>query len=104
MGQRALSRTVGPHDGVHFPGVDVQVNAAKYFLVADLRVQVFNIQHRNSFQTISIDHTAFCSGTFSKRPLSPWRSAICATVTPAKKLASTIWASSHIDFCEHTAQ
>src|SRR6266542_6153232 len=99
MSQCALSRAVGSHDGVYFAGADMQINAAKYFLIADLRVQIFDIQHRNPFRTIP-DYTALCSS----RPLRPWRSAISATLTPAKKFASTSWASSHTDFCEHTAQ
>ena len=44
MRQRAFTRTVRTHDGVHFAGADVQIDAAQNFLISNLCPEPANIQ------------------------------------------------------------
>src|SRR5205807_8363303 len=43
--QRALARPVRPHDGMHLPGVDRQVDSFEDFVIVYVRVQVFDFQY-----------------------------------------------------------
>ena len=42
--QRALARSVRAHDGMHFAGIDRQVNALENFVAIDLGVQILDFQ------------------------------------------------------------
>ena len=44
-GQRALARAVGPHDGVHFARVHVEVDPLEDLLVFRLDLQILDIEH-----------------------------------------------------------
>jgi len=45
LGQRALARTVGAHDGVHLAAAHLQVQTLEDGLAVDGRVQVVDLQH-----------------------------------------------------------
>ena len=44
LGQRALAAAVGPHDGMHFTGVDGEVDALQNFTIANFGVQIFDFE------------------------------------------------------------
>ena len=45
LGERALAGPVGAHDGVHFTGLDVQVQSLEDLDVLGLDVQVLDVEH-----------------------------------------------------------
>ena len=45
VGQGALTRPVRAHDGVHFAGADLEVDAAENLMLADAGVKVSDVQH-----------------------------------------------------------
>src|SRR3989337_670563 len=55
MRQGTLPRTVGPHDGVHFPRSDGQINPAQNFFFANLDTQILDLQH--SYFSLSRNQT-----------------------------------------------
>jgi hypothetical protein len=54
VGQGALARAVGTHDGVHLAGVDVQVNPAQDLFVVDIDPQAVYIQHSSGFLVCAV--------------------------------------------------
>src|SRR5260370_25865435 len=64
LGEGALARPVGAHDGVHLARVDLQVDAAENPLVADLGVQVLDAQHgRHAMLPSRLTLRSFCAST-----------------------------------------
>ena len=45
VGQGGLTRPVGAHDGVHFAGADLEVDASENLVPADAGVKVSDVQH-----------------------------------------------------------
>ena len=58
VGQRALARAVGSHDGVHLARADVEVEAVEDLCAVDLDVEVLDLEHRSCSDVPSVSADA----------------------------------------------
>ena len=88
MPQGALARAVGAHNGVHFAGLDRQVQTAQDFLALDLGVQVFDLQHACCFPQVR-----HCAG---QRWLSTLNQPLIAVALFAARAGSPCGGAAHV--------